>query len=292
MLDFLRHLFLPHPSNNHRPKVLHHSSFISYILLAIAIQLVFQITTITRPQVLGLATDINKDRILTLVNEARVQNGLAPLKMDSLLSQAAGLKAEDMFAKNYWAHFAPNGTSPWDFFNGVGYRYLYAGENLARNFATSDQVVTAWLNSPTHRANILNGNYKDIGLGIVNGKLDNEETTLVVEFFGTKQAIAPEVKSISTAQPNSQKLVPVIVTPAPQQQKVLPLAWSPVWDIFQATKGFAYAVAVFLLLVLAVDAYMVKKKKIIRASGNNIAHMAILIFLLLAIYLTKTGFIL
>lgn len=295
MFNFFRHLFLPHHTNNHKPKILHHSSFISYILLAIAVQLVFQILMVTKPAVLGLATDITADRVLTLVNEQRIQNGLPAVKIDPLLSQAAVLKANDMFAKNYWAHFAPDGTSPWDFLNQVSYHYLYAGENLARDFATSDQVVTAWMNSSTHRANILNSKYQEIGLAVVNGKLGSDETTLVVELFGTKQVSVPRVSSASTQQPGTAKL-PIIL---PQEKLVagvntntMAVSARPLFDVFKMTKDFSYAMAGFLLLVLAVDAYMVKKHKIIRASGNNFAHMALLVFLLVAIYITRGGAIL
>ncbi len=263
---------MPHETNNHKPKVLHHSSFVSYILLAVAVQLVFQILLVTKPQVLGLATDITADRILTLVNNQRIQNGLSPVKMDPLLSAGAALKANDMFAKNYWAHFAPDGTSPWDFLNQANYHYLYAGENLARDFATSDQVVTAWMNSETHRKNILNGKYQEMGLAVVNGKLGSDETTLVVEFFGTKEGSVPKVSSAQTQQPE----VPITAkVPAflPQERLVagantntLAVSTKPLFDIFKVTKDFSYAIIGFLLLVLAVDAYMVKKHKIIRAS--------------------------
>lgn len=298
MFNFFRHLFLPHHTNNHKPKVLHHSSFISYILLAIAVQLVFQILLVTKPHVLGLATDITADRILTLINDQRIQNGLSPVKIDPLISQAAALKASDMFAKNYWAHFAPDGTSPWDFLNQVNYHYLYAGENLARDFATSDQVVSAWMNSSTHRANILNSKYQEIGLAVVNGKLGSDETTLVVEFFGTKQTNVPKVTSAQTQQPAAPIAAKQTIT-LPQERLVagvntntLAVYTKPLFDVFKMTKDFSYAIAGFLLLVLAVDAYMVKKHKIIRASGNNFAHMGLLVFLLVAIYITRGGAIL
>lgn len=307
MLNFLRHLFLPHQTNNHKPKVLHHSSLLSYILLAIAVQLAFQIILITKPSVLGLATDISVDKVLSLVNKERIQNGLNPVKFDPLLSQAASQKAADMFAKNYWSHYSPSGTTPWDFLNQVGYPYLYAGENLARDFATSDQVVTAWMNSSTHRANILNGKYQEIGLAVVNGKLGSEETTLVVELFGTKQSTVPKTSSLATiGQSVSQTVasVPPQVTPVPLVQGKsttqlvsgtnanLASTTKPLFDVFKVTKDFSYFMAVFLLFVLGIDAYMVWKKRIIRASGNNIAHMALLVFLLITIYLTKAGAIL
>lgn len=280
---------MPHQTNNHKPKALHLSSFVSYILLAIALQLVFQIVIVTRPQVLGLATDITASQVLTLVNQDRLQNGLSPVKPDPLLDRAAELKAEDMFAKNYWSHVSPQGATPWDFINKTGYRYLYAGENLARDFATSDQVVKAWMNSPSHRANILNPKYQDMGLAVVNGNMGGEETTLVVEMFGTKQTNTPVVSSASTAQPEAETTSlsdnRVITNPVRTPVK-------PALNVLSLSKDVSYLIALFLLMMLGVDAYLVRKKKIIRASGNNFAHMALLLFMLLAIFITQSGAIL
>ncbi len=95
------------------------------------------------------------------------------------------MKATDMFARNYWAHYGPDGTTPWSFITNSGYEYEYAGENLAKNFMFSDGVVQAWMESPTHRENILRNEYTEIGYAIQNGVLNGEETTLVVQMFGT-----------------------------------------------------------------------------------------------------------
>ena len=97
-----------------------------------------------------------------------------------------------MFAKNYWAHVSPDGTTPWVFIKSAGYSYVYAGENLARGYNTSQDVVTAWMASPEHKQNMLSSNYQNVGFAIVTGNLTGEDTVLVVEMFGsTALAAAP-----------------------------------------------------------------------------------------------------
>ena len=93
-----------------------------------------------------------------------------------------------MFNKQYWAHTAPDGKEPWDFMSEAGYSYQVAGENLARDFSTTSAMVAAWMASPTHRANIMNGRYTEIGIAVINGTLEGVETTLVVQMFGTPRS--------------------------------------------------------------------------------------------------------
>jgi uncharacterized protein YkwD len=93
-------------------------------------------------------------------------------------------KGRDMIDKDYWAHVAPDGTQPWKFFSQFGYKYRFAGENLARDFSNANDAVNAWMNSPTHKDNILNPKYKEIGIGITEGDLAGSDTTIIVQFFG------------------------------------------------------------------------------------------------------------
>src|SRR3990172_3890597 len=94
-------------------------------------------------------------------------------------------KAQDMLDYGYWAHNSPTGKSPWVFIRSSGYNYVYAGENLARGFATADSVMKAWMASPDHRANVLSANYEDVGFAVKLGKLNGEETVLIVEELGS-----------------------------------------------------------------------------------------------------------
>jgi hypothetical protein len=208
MRDFLHHFFLPRHSNNHRPKLLHHGSLVLLIISLFVISLTGRAIHKEYPSVLGISSNIPVQELLTLTNQKRHEKGLAPLKLNTRLSQAAAGKAQNMFAHNYWAHVAPDGTTPWVFIKGSGYEYLYAGENLARGFTTAPDVVNAWMASPTHRENMLSPNYNDIGFAVSTGSLTGSDTVLVVEMFGSKY--------ISTSQPQEPPAVPLVnVLPSP-----------------------------------------------------------------------------
>src|SRR5581483_4473703 len=129
MKHFLRHFLIPHESNNHRSRVLHHDSLLIVITLLFAGLIVIQGTHKEYPSVLGDATSITTADLLKYTNLEREANGLAPLNLNPQLSHAAELKAHDMFAKDYWAHVSPDGTTPWVWIRDSGYNYLYAGEN-------------------------------------------------------------------------------------------------------------------------------------------------------------------
>ena len=115
--------------------------------------------------------DITTDQVLVLTNQQRAQSGLAALAISNQLSSAASAKAADMFQNQYWAHVSPSGKEPWDFISASGYSYRVAGENLARDFNHTGDMVQAWMDSPTHRANIMNGRYTETGLAVVNGSV-------------------------------------------------------------------------------------------------------------------------
>lgn len=147
-----------------------------------------------RKDVLGYATDISASSLLSGTNSQRVANGLGSLALNSLLSQAAQNKAADMAAKDYWSHTSPDGSTPWTFINAVGYSYQSAGENLAYGFATSSETITGWMNSPSHRENVLGSNYTEVGFGIVNtpNYQASGPQTIVVAMYGQPvTAISP-----------------------------------------------------------------------------------------------------
>ncbi len=139
----------------------------------------------TNPKILGTISNLYPVDIIEYTNNYRNKNGLKSLKPNQKLAQAAEAKAEDMFKNNYWDHFSPNNIGPWDFILAEKYDYHFAGENLAKDFNDSNKLVNAWINSPPHKANILNKNYQDIGIAVVEGELNNKKTILVVQMFGT-----------------------------------------------------------------------------------------------------------
>jgi len=136
-------------------------------------------------------------------NEFRATNNETALAESPLLMSAAQMKADDMAKKGYFSHVAPNGDLPWVWFNKVGYDYSYAGENLAVDFTESSDVTDAWINSAKHKANLLNTNFTEIGIGIATGIYEGHGTTFVVQFFG-KPFVNNNVENVGTV--SSQKL--------------------------------------------------------------------------------------
>lgn len=129
------------------------------------------------------ASSITPESVISLLNADRVKNGLQSLEENHLLSQAAQYKATDMFQKNYFAHTSPEGVEPWFWFGKAGYEYKSAGENLASNFSDAESQEAAWMNSPTHRKNILNNNFNQVGVAVMNGKINGENYSVTVELF-------------------------------------------------------------------------------------------------------------
>lgn len=103
--------------------------------------------------------------VIRLVNEIRVKNGLKPLTHDWQLSRVARYKSEDMRDKKYFSHTSPTYGSPFDMMKNFGITYRTAGENIAKGYSTPEAVVNGWMNSPGHRANILNASFTHIGVG-------------------------------------------------------------------------------------------------------------------------------
>jgi ABC-type dipeptide/oligopeptide/nickel transport system permease component len=158
--------------------------------------------------VLGVESNITITSLFNQTNVYRQENGVSKLNLNDKLDKAAYLKAQDMFAKQYWAHDSPEGVQPWSWFAQVGYNYDEAGENLAKNFSTTNGVMTAWIDSPTHKANIVKSSYKDVGFAVVSGILDKKPATLVVALYGSPARwcvanVAPSFsESSQTSQPN------------------------------------------------------------------------------------------
>ena len=177
-----RLIVVPHKKNGYRPHLIRFSGILAILIAVIGMQLGYN--GARTGNVLGVESDITITSLFNQTNVYREEVGVGALNLSSKLDQAAYLKAQDMFAKQYWAHDSPDGVEPWAWFGDVGYNYNEAGENLAKNFSTTNGVMTAWINSPTHRANIVNKDYKDVGFAVVSGTLDKKPATLVVAFYG------------------------------------------------------------------------------------------------------------
>ena len=125
-----------------------------------------------------------KNSIVALTNANHSAYNLSSLTENAALTAAAQKKADDMLARQYFAHVSPTGGTPWQWMRSSGYSYLYAGENLAMNFYSASDVEAAWMNSPTHRANITDAHYTEMGLGVARGTYKGAPVIFIVEFFG------------------------------------------------------------------------------------------------------------
>ncbi len=159
----------------------------------------------------SLAVSINSQELLDLTNNQRQQQALPTLILSDKLTEAAKLKAEDMLKNQYWAHSSQTGVDPWHWFDQVDYAYQLAGENLAKNYSTSEQAVEAWMNSPTHRDNLLNPKFTEIGFAIVEGKINSEPVKLVVALYGQPRAAVLGQAAVS---PGSFELNPSTIMAA------------------------------------------------------------------------------
>ncbi len=222
ILTALKHLFIPHEHNDYKPHFFREISVA--IILAISIFLLgasFGSSFLIHKTVLGASVTANV--LVDLTNESRVAYSEAPLVRSPLLDQAATLKAEDMSSTGYFAHNSPTGVTPWYWFQKVGYTFLYAGENLAINFIDAAEVRDAWLASPTHRANLLDVKFKEIGMATVNGVYKNGPTIYVVQMFGTpavaKQAPPLATSSVTLTSAATPRVVPTESVPS---DKVIP----------------------------------------------------------------------
>lgn len=322
MGEWIRHLFLPHHTNNFRAKVLHFDFFVVYMVALVGAAFLFRFVHTVSPSILGFATDIRVDALVESTNKKRAEAGFSPLKYNEKLSQAAAGKAAYMFDKDFWAHTAPDGTTPWDFINGAGYTYVVAGENLAKNFSTSQEVVEAWMNSPSHRENLLRSQYEDVGFAVVNGRLNGEETTLVVQMFGkalaTREpqiaqnpspapiipAAAAEAEEPTTPTQNtaSEPEPTPVPTPIPVIAQIQPSATPffvagavfnrPLLDIPWLTKHMLLVLSSVLLITLVADAFYVWRHKIVRLSGKQMAHILFLFAITGAVWAVSFGSIL
>lgn len=283
ILSNLHHWFFPGESNNRRAKILHPSGLAVLTIFLLLFQFGLNWTSKSYPQILGYASQITPQQIIDMSNVKRREQGLGTLRYDAQLSAAAAAKAADMMARDYWAHTSPIGTQPWFFVSQAGYGYRYAGENLARDFNDSASVVTAWVNSPTHRENLFNPKYQDIGVAVVDGTLTGHETTLVVQMFGTKLATQP------TPKPQAVGTINVVKAESNVAAAMVEPSVTPVTNPFSLAKIVSLSILLVLVIVLVIDIIEVRRHKIIRWTSKSFAHLLFIIVLIVAIIIVSRG---
>ncbi len=186
---YAKHIFIPHKGNDYRPHLIRISGLSVILAVIVVIQLGYGLLNHSRTGVLGLESNISASDLLTDTNQQRQAANLKPLDLSEQLDQAALLKVKDMFANQYWDHTSPSGVTPWKWLTDVGYNYDVAGENLAKNFSDAGSIISAWMASPSHRANILNDKYTQVGFAVADGTLKGENATIIVAFYGLPTSV-------------------------------------------------------------------------------------------------------
>lgn len=190
MSKILKKLFVPHPHNDHKPHILRTYSVTIVIVSVIMVEALFLSQAIPFLTHKSFTALVIPKVLVDQTNTEREQSNLGAVTINDKLVLAAQMKANDMAEKGYFSHTTPDGKTPWYWLNQAEYNFKSAGENLAINYTDSIDVTNAWMNSPTHRANIMKSDFREIGIATAQGTYKNQPAVFVVQFFGT-QNVAP-----------------------------------------------------------------------------------------------------
>ncbi len=195
--------FIPCDNNDHKPKILRPKSLIIIVILVVLLKIIVTgYLFFIYPNLAKMHEQISL-AILELTNQDRIKNNLEQVVINPILNQSALAKAEDMSLNSYFAHYSPDGKKPWDWISRDEYAYLFVGENLAMNFTSAQAAHQALMQSSTHRKNILNEKYNEIGLAVISGEINNKKTNILVELFASRKSPALALNVESSSVPPS-----------------------------------------------------------------------------------------
>ena len=196
----LVHHFVPSHENAYRPHLLGKQWLIFFLTIVFTSEAVFIAGIMARQEPTANVGAVVAGEVIALTNTKRAESDLGSLSEQPQLDLAAQAKADDMAQKGYFSHVSPDGTEPWAWILNEGYAYQSAGENLAVRFDTSNEVVNAWMASPSHRANIVKPVYTQIGVATAEGTYQGSRATFVVQYFASPRAQAAIIPSKAEEQ--------------------------------------------------------------------------------------------
>jgi len=268
----LKKIFIPCEENNFRPQILEGKTLF-YLVILIAILKISLFPFYLYLPKTSFFAEITKSVLIELTNKTRKFYGLSPLNENPILEEAAKLKAQDMLSKNYFGHKSPEGLWAWNLMERLGYKYQVAGENLAIGFLDSEEVHKAWLNSPSHRANILNPSFREIGISVLKGNFQGNEVYLVVEVFASPKIVQTkefEIKKPTTpaATPSKEEIAQKENLPTPTSSPILikevsgaktkppSFVKSLVLNYHDFVQKFVYGVLIFMIFLLLITIFV------------------------------------
>lgn len=196
MKKALKKYLIPHKDNDYKPHLFREAT-LAVMLGAIVLLFASSIGTTLVVKKTNLLGNIYSAVLVDLTNQSRASNNQPVLVVNPVLQTVAQMKANDMATKSYFAHTSPEGLTPWYWFKKAGYVFSYAGENLAVNFKETQDVENALLASPTHRANILDPHFTEIGIATAEGIYKGNTAIFVVESFGKPKLSRQPAKNTS-----------------------------------------------------------------------------------------------
>lgn len=185
MIRWLKKYFIPNEENDYQPYVLRAQSLVRILSVVLFLEIIFLVQILFVFPKTNYFASILPSVVVDLINREREDIKENALTANALLEKAAKMKAEDMAERGYFSHESPDGTTPWEWIKKAGYQFAYAGENLAINFFDSKDVVSAWMNSTSHKENILDKHFTEIGIGTARGVYKGKEALFVVQFLAT-----------------------------------------------------------------------------------------------------------
>ncbi|MDO8548448.1 MAG: CAP domain-containing protein [bacterium] len=206
--------FIPSADNAYRPRLLHRPWLLFFLIIILATEGFLVANLVARQTGQNFLAAVVPAEVIALTNGEREQNNIGDVTENILLENAAQAKAEDMAVYGYFSHTGPDGKTPWQWIAESGYKYQYAGENLAVRFIDSKDVVNAWMQSSTHRENIVKPVYTHIGIGVAQGLYEGEPATYVVQYFASPSIVSSQGQAGPTAPTIPS---PVAVTPPTAQ---------------------------------------------------------------------------
>jgi len=289
----LKLIFIPCEDNNYRPKFLDSQFLFYYLIVLLVLKLIVVPFFIYFPKSAFFA-DLTKTALTNFTNKARMALGIQTLKENPKLEEAAYLKAKDIIEKDYFSHQSPEGISPWDWFKKAGYDYKFAGENLAIGFLDSEEVHQAWLDSPSHKQNLLDPNYSEIGIAVLKGDFQGSETTVVVQLLGTPQPLPVEEKPETNLPLPEKEVLPekeeiVSEETSPQlleknQKDILALNFLSFFssDYFNLLQKIIYGSLILIIISLLINIFVridIQYKDLIFKTTGFIVLLIFFIFL-------------
>jgi len=221
----ISNFFIAHESNNYRPGALSYKALFIYALLLLLLRLLLA-------SLPAQSAAVESQTLMDLINAERSNRNLTTLTTHQSLVFAASQKSQDMIERDYFAHIDPDGNYIWGRITAAGYgAYKILGENLAVDFLTSEGMVKAWIDSPTHRDNLLHRDFLEQGLVALYGDFNDRYTNLTTSLFGTRVAgtfTPPPPPSQQLSQPSLPPAGGSAPTPAPPPPVALVPAQQPV----------------------------------------------------------------